>query len=304
MKFVRITLAFLLLFILGVLLFSPQFSTTLNLRSVNSHDKTSAQIPKLFPYPVPRKDFKAAPPISSRSATVIDAKTGITLYEKEPSIRHLPASTAKLMTAIVALEKCDPEQLVRIGYVEAEPTVMGLATGDVVSIKTLLYGLLMASGNDAAFALSYSCDVSTQEFVKEMNQKAKELEMHSTNFTNPAGFDSQDEYTTARDLAKLAKVAVASPLIAKIVTTRQTIVTDATGLKTYYLTNINKLLGEVEGIEGVKTGQTEGSLEVLVTQTTRDNNTIIAVVLGSQDRFLDSKQLIEWAFANHEWISP
>lgn len=303
MKFVRITLAALLLFILGLLLLSQKMPITTSLQEINSRQKPS-EIPKLFPYPVNRKDFKIAPPISSRSAVVIDAKTAVTLYEKDPSIRHLPASTAKLMTAIVALQKCDPEQLVRIGYVEPEPTAMGLATGDVVSVKTLLYGLLVASGNDAAYALAYSCADSTEEFVKEMNQKAKELEMHGTKFSNPAGFDSQDEYTTARDLAKLAKVAIANPLLAKIVATRQTVVTDATGLKTYYLTNINKLLGEVEGIEGIKTGQTEGSLEVLVTQTTRGGNTIIAVVLGSQDRFLDTKQLIEWAFTNHEWVSP
>lgn len=303
MKFVRITLAACLLFILGLSLLSQKLPITTSLPEINSRQKPT-EIPQLFPYPVPRKDFKVAPPISSRSAVVIDAKTGITVYEKDPSIRHLPASTAKLMTAIVTLEKCDPEQLIRIGYVEPEPTVMGLSTGDVVSVKTLLYGLLVASGNDAAYALAYSCADSTEAFVKEMNQKAKELEMHGTKFSNPAGFDSQDQYTTARDLAKLAKVAIANPLLAKIVATRQTVVTDATGLKTYYLTNINKLLGEVEGLVGIKTGQTEGSLEVLVTQTTRGGNTIIAVVLGSQDRFLDTKQLIEWAFTSHEWVNP
>ncbi|MBI3282603.1 D-alanyl-D-alanine carboxypeptidase [Candidatus Curtissbacteria bacterium] len=315
MNFAKITIASFLLFILGILLLSQSIpittgSKTVNsfvsgLREISSRSQTSPpEIPKLFPYPVPLKDFKVAPPVSGRSAVVIDAKTGLTLFEKDPNIRHLPASTAKLMTAIVALEICDPEQLVRIGYVEPEPAVMGLKTGDLVSIKTLLYGLLMASGNDAAYALSYSCAASTEEFVREMNEKAKELEMRNTNFSNPAGFDSQNQYTTARDLAKLAKVAIASPLIAKIVATRQTVVTDAVNLKTYYLQNINKLLGEVEGIEGIKTGQTEGSLEVLVTQTTRGGNTIIAVVLGSEDRFLDSKQLIEWAFTHYEWINP
>ena len=297
----RITLAFLIIFVLGILLLSPSISLNLQGKFTAS---PSPGLSKLYPYPVPKADFKPAPPVTARSAVVIDAKTGVTLFEKESSIRHLPASTAKLMTAIVALEKCQEEQLVKIGYVEKEPTVMGLETGDVVTVKTLLYGLLMASGNDAAFALSYSCAPTTELFVAEMNQKAKELEMHDTHFSNPAGFDSPDEFTTARDLAKLAKVAIANPLLAKIVKTRQTVLADAYNLKTYYLSNINKLLGEVDGIEGVKTGQTEGSLEVLVTQTTRDGSTIITVVLGSTDRFLDSKQLIEWTFGSHDWINP
>ena len=148
----------------------------------------------------------------------------------------------------------------RHDFVEREPTSMGLETGDVVSVNSLLYGLLISSGNDAAFTLSYSCSNSTGEFVNEMNQKAKEIQMHNTHFENPAGFDGQNQYTTARDLAKLSKVAVAQPLIAKIVATKQAVVTDAYAKKTYYLQNINALLGEVDGVEGVKTGQTEGSL--------------------------------------------
>jgi len=269
-----------------------------------SPQPTAQDIPKLYPYPVPKTDFQKAPEISARSAVVLDAKTGVTLFEKDPTVHHLPASTTKLMTALVALEKCQPEKYVRIGYVETQPTLMGLESGDVVSVKNLLYGLLMASGNDAAVALSYSCASSQEDFIKEMNLKAKELEMENTHFSNPAGFDDPAQYTTARDLAKLAKVAVANPLIAKIVSTKQTVLTDSTGQKTYYLSNINKLLGEVEGVEGIKTGQTEGSLEVLVTQTTRSDHTIVEVVLGSYDRFLDSKQLIEWTFKNHEWVNP
>ena len=137
-----------------------------------------------------------------------------------------------------------------------------------------------------------------------MNLKAKELAMYDSHFTNPAGFDDPNHYSTARDLAKLARVAVASPLIAKIVATKSIVLTDTLNTKTYYLENINKLLGQVEGISGIKTGQTEGSLEVLITQTTRDGHTIITVVLGSTDRFADSINLIEWTFANHQWISP
>lgn len=300
MNTLRFSVASLIALSLLFLLFSPQIPYVF----IISNQKTAADIPKLYKYPIAKNTFSPAPQISAHSAVVIDAKTGITLFEKDPNIKHMPASTAKLLTAIVALEKCEMELLVKVGNVQTTPSVMGLEAGDVVSVKTLLHGLLISSGNDAAFALSSACAASTEEFVKEMNLKAKELDMHSTHFANPAGFDDPEQFTTARDLAKLAKVAISNPQIAKIVKTQQIVLQDAYNLKTYYLSNINKLLGQVEGIEGIKTGQTEGSKEVLITQTTREGNTIIAVVLGSSDRFLDSKQLIEWTFANHQWFTP
>jgi len=262
------------------------------------------EAPKLHPYPIPVADFSPAVELSATSAVVIDAKTGITLFEKEPNSRHLPASTTKLMSALVALERCTPETQVRVNTVISEGTQMGLAKGDLVTVESLLYGMLVASGNDAAYALSYSCSDSYESFIASMNQKARELFMANTRFTNPAGFDDPSHYSTARDLAKLAKVAVASPLISKIVSTKSTVVVDVTGTKTYYLENINELLGEVQGIGGIKTGQTEGSLEVLITKTTRFENTVIVVVLGSIDRFGESKKLIEWAFKNHQWVNP
>jgi len=276
-----------------------------NLQSkFNITPQVYGDLPKLYPYPMPTDNFQKPPPISARSAIVIDAKTGITLFEKDPDVRHLPASTTKLMTALVALERCSVQTPVRVNNVEKEGTQMGLSQGDVVTIETLIYGLLISSGNDAAYALAYSCSDSYDHFVNSMNQKAKELEMANTYFTNPAGFDDPEEYSTARDLVKLAKVAVSNPLISKIVAIASVNLTDISGQKTYYLENVNKLLGQVEGIEGVKTGQTEGSLEILLTKTTRQSNTIIVAILGSLDRFGESKQLIEWAFANHHWLNP
>ena len=262
------------------------------------------EVPELYPYPVAVENPHQPPEISASSAIVIDSKTAIELFTKNPDTRHLPASTTKLMTAIVALEKCDPEQVIRVGKVVGEGTQMGLTQGDLVTVKDLLYGLLVASGNDAAFVLADSCSDSSYRFVESMNQKAKELKMENSHFLNPAGFDDPLQYSSARDLAKLAKVAVASPLISKIVATKNAVLNDVNGFKIYYLENINELLGEIEGVEGVKTGQTEGSLEVLITKTTRNDHTITAVVLGSYDRFGESKQLIEWAFTNHQWLNP
>lgn len=280
-------------------------NTLVNLHKDSFFTKLTAQEdPTLFSYPVRVEEFLKAPQISARSAVALDAKTGIVLYEKEPNLRHPPASVTKLMTALVALERCTPQTQVRVTNIIDEGTVMGLVKGDLIAVESLLYGMLIASGNDAAYVLSYVCADSYNQFIALMNQKSKELDLTNTHFTNPSGLDDPFHYSTAKDLAKLAKVAVANPLIAKIVSTKSTVVTDVAGTKTYYLENINQLLGEVEGLEGVKTGQTEDSRQVLVTKTTRSKNTIIVVILGSEDRFGESKEIIEWAFANHRWLAP
>lgn len=303
MTFPRIAIVILIVFAAAVIIFLPEP----NLDQLSSQSLHAAfqveEIPSPFPKPVRTLQSVNAPEISARSAIIIDAKGGDVLFEKDPDIRHLPASTTKLMTAIVALERCSPDTPVIVSQVQKEGTQMGLAPGDLITAGNLLYGLLMTSGNDAAYALAYACSDSYDKFIDFMNQKAKELGMNNSHFVNPAGFDDDLQYSCARDLAKLAKVASANPLISKIVATKSTVVTDIGGNKTYYLANINKLLGEVPGLEGVKTGQTEGSLEILLTKTTREGNMIIAAVLGSHDRFGESKALIEWTFANHEWIS-
>ncbi len=279
--------------------YQQDFPFTKTIQKIDFQDSS-----KLEPYPITVPGFESSPVLSAQAATVIDNKTGVTLFEKNPDLKHLPASTTKLMTALVALENCLPQTVVKVGFVEQEGTKMGLAAGDQLTAESLLYGLLVPSGNDAAFVLAYSCGNSYLGFIADMNKKAKDLGMVNTHFVNPAGFDSPLQYSTARDLTKLSRAAVANPLISKIVATRSIVVNDITGTKTYYLENVNKLLGKIPGVEGVKTGQTEGSLENLVAKTTRGGNTIITVVLGSQDRFGETGKLIEWAFKNHKWISP
>lgn len=265
-------------------------------------DQTLGESTSKLPRPQRLENFQSAPEISARSAIVIDAQTGILLYKKNPDLRHLPASTTKLMTALTALESCSFDQITSVTFVEKEPNVMGLYKGDTVTVETLLYGLLIVSANDAAYTLASSCAPSIDEFVNKMNQSAQRLGMTNSHFTNPAGFDDANQFSNAADLARLARAAVANPLISKIVTTRSTVLNDVSGTKTYFLKNINELLGKIEGIEGIKTGQTEGALEILISQTTRNNHTIVVVVLGSDDRFAESEKLIEWSFQNYRWI--
>lgn len=256
---------------------------------------------KTDPKIVKVENYQEAPMVSAKSVVVLDAKTGDVLYEKNPTSRLLPASTTKLLTALTALENCSLDQVVTVDYVEKEPTQMGLFYGDKLTVESLLYGLLISSGNDAAYVLAYSCSPSVADFVSNMNEKARQLGLKNSLFTNPAGFDDPGEYSTAKDLAILARAAVTNPLIAKIVATKTTVVTDVTGNRSYYLENVNKLLGSVDGVDGIKTGQTEGALGNLITKTERSGNIIVTVVMGSVDRFEDSTVLIEWAFKNYHW---
>jgi len=264
--------------------------------------KTGVANHHLEKYPVPATTYKDAPEITATSALVIDFRNDISLFEKNPNLKHFPASTTKLMTALTTLENCSPQTVVTVDQIEKEGTQMGLDVGDRITVEHLLDGLLIASGNDAAYALANSCSDSYQHFMQSMNQKAKDLGMTNTHIVNPAGFDDNFQYSTAWDLTKLAKVAVANPLIAQIVATKSTVVTDFGGNKTYYLENVNKLLG-IDGVEGIKTGQTEGSLENLITKTTRNGNSIIVVILGSRDRFGETEQLIDWVFNNYQWVN-
>ncbi len=232
MKATRLVAAVLIVLIAIFIYFTPQ-----KLRPQLEAKQTDIpqDLPQIYPYPLRNENFQEAPQISAWSAVVVDAKSGVALYEKNADTRHLPASTTKLMTALAALEQCAPDQPVTVKTFETLPTSMGLVTGDIVTVRTLLYGLLINSGNDAASVLSYSCAPSSGDFVRRMNQKALEFGMHQTHFANPIGFDDPAQFTTARDLAKLARIAVANPLIAKIVATKNMVLTDVAGTKNYYL---------------------------------------------------------------------
>lgn len=293
----RTVFSFLIIFAVLAILLWPKDQNALQGRTASIPDQAS-----LITYPTRLANGSQPPRIVAESAIILDAAGGQILYEKNSQSRHQPASIVKLVTALTVLENCPQDLSVTVNLVTDEPFLMGLSIGDRLTVENLLYGLLMASANDAAYALATACSQSPEQFVAQMNQQAQRLTMTNSHFVNPAGFDDQNQYTTAFDLAKLAKAAVANPLIAKIVATKNVVVTDNRGIKTYYLKNTNELLGKVNGLQGVKTGQTQIALGNLVTATTRDGNTIIAVVLGSEDRFGDSQKLIEWAFENYQWI--
>lgn len=178
---------------------------------------------------------------------------------------------------------------------------MGLVPKEQITVESLLYGVLVHSANDAAYVLAENYPGGIEAFVADMNQKIKEYNLFGTHFANPAGFDDLENYTTPKDLAKLAKVAINNKTIAKIISTKNITVSDINYTYFHPLTNVNELLGKIAGVAGVKTGSTDGAGEILVSEVKKNGRSVLFVVLKSKDRFGDTVKLIDWVFNNFAW---
>jgi D-alanyl-D-alanine carboxypeptidase (penicillin-binding protein 5/6) len=255
-------------------------------------------------YPVYSESIKP-PTISALSAVIVDAGSKSVLYEKNPTQRLLPASTTKIMTALVALNHYSLEDILTVKKADrAIGQTMKLKAGERMRVGDLLYGLLLESGNDAAFTLAENFPGGYSAFVAEMNKLVKKFHMENTQFRNVSGIEQFGHYTTVSDLARLSAIAMHHPVFSKIVSKKEKVVSNVEMTKIYNLSNRNELLWKVSGIRGVKTGWTEHAGECLVTDTLRDGNEIIVALLGSQDRFGESAALIEWAYRAHTWLEP
>lgn len=241
------------------------------------------------------------PIVSAQAALAVDLTSGVTLYEKEPDKPLLPASTTKIVTALVAMDIYPDDAVLEAKEVKVEGQKMGLIKGEKIKVADLLYGLLVYSANDAAEVLAQNFPGGRDAFVMAMNKKAKELNLENSSFKNPTGLDGDGHITTARDLIRVATVAMENAEFAKIVATKETVVKSENGKIAHKLTNINELLGVVDGVLGVKTGWTENARENLVTYIEREDKRVMIALLGSQDRFGETKELIDWIFANYSW---
>lgn len=253
------------------------------------------------PYPANKTGVYPGSEISAVGAVVQDLDSGVYLFRRNEDYPFSPASTTKIMTALVALDNYSLDDVVTVKKPVTEGQTINLVPGERITVENLLYGALIASGNDAAWALADNFPGGEQKFVEAMNQKAKAIHLTSTNFTNPVGFDDSNHKTTPKDLATLARVALENKIITKMVAIPQITISDVT--HTYYhpLSNVNQLLGKIPGVAGIKTGWTEEAGENLVTLVERNGHRVIIVVLKSQDRFADTIKLIDWVFTNYEW---
>lgn len=243
-------------------------------------------------------DTFAGPAITARAAVLYEVDADQWLYTRRPHDRLPPASTTKIATALAALRTLDVEQGVTVGpEVEVEGMGIGLTPGTQVSVKTLLYGMLLNSGNDAAMALAVAAGGSVEDFVAQMNALAAQLGLKDTHFVNPHGLDAPEHYASAYDLAILAREALKDPHFAEIVAT------PAIDIDGWHFASTNQLLGAYPGVDGVKTGTTDAAGECLVASATGGGHRVIAVVLGSEDRFGDARALLDYYYAYYRWIT-
>lgn len=233
--------------------------------------------------------------VSAQKAIMIDGQTGRVLYEKQADDKSLVASTTKIMTALLVCERCNPLEQIRIPReaVGVEGSSMYLQEGEALTVQELLYGLMLSSGNDAAVALALHCSGSIEAFADEMNAKARALGLDGTHFANPHGLDAADHYSTARDLAILAAYAMENPFFAQTVGTKSVTVGDRC------LTNHNKLLWQVEGAEGVKTGFTRAAGRILVSSAKRQGRRLICVTIDDGNDWADHKTLYDRGFSEY-----
>lgn len=230
---------------------------------------------------------------SATSAILVDVESGRVLYEQNADAKMLIASTTKIMTALVALRDGNLQDLVTVGPDAAgtEGSSMYLKAGETLRLETLLYGLMLSSGNDAAVAIADHVSGSVPEFVKRMNETAKEIGMTHSSFANPNGLDHEQHYSTARDMSRLACEAVRNETLVRIASTRKVTIGGRT------MTNHNKLLRYMEGCIGLKTGYTRAAGRTLVSCAERNGQRLVAVTLQDGNDWADHQSLYEYGFS-------
>lgn len=241
----------------------------------------------------------AQPSNSAHAAVLVNAATGELLFSQNADDRMLIASTTKIMTAMVALECCSPDEKVKIieEYTKVEGSSIYFAAGDIYTVEELLCGLLLASGNDAALALAYHCAGSVDDFAQMMNNKAASLGLFNTCFKNPHGLDAEGHYSSAADLATITCEALKNELFSEIVASK------TYNINGHSYRNHNKLLWQYDGCIGVKTGYTMAAGRSLVSCAIRDGLKLVCVTLSDPDDWNDHANLYDWAFSTFEYKS-
>lgn len=257
----------------------------------------AAPAPKPEPY-TPKLDSAGNPDISAKGSIVVDRATGQVLWAKDPDAKLFPASTTKILTALIMVERLRPETPIKApdDIEKITGASLHLKPGEVLTAYDMLQAVLLRSANDACHAVSIHIAGSVEGFAKLMNEKARELGMTNSNFRNAHGLHDPEHYTTARDLANLARAAMKDPTIQEIVGRRRAEVTRSINQEDRVIISRNRLVGRESRFHGIKTGFTRPAGACFVGAAAHDGIEIITVVLGSEDWFADTKFLADWAF--------
>jgi D-alanyl-D-alanine carboxypeptidase len=253
-----------------------------------------------------------SPPVLATSAYLLDADTGATLYAHNPYTRLPMLSTTKLMTAVLAFEHGNLDERITIsgaissdiGQLSPDSTVMGIKAGETYTLRELLYGLLLLSGNDAAIAIADWMAGSLPRFVAEMNQRAQQLGLRDTHYVNPHGLLAPGHYSSARDLAVLARFSMSIAQLHDISGTESYVIPRTAAHPEHDLINGNQFLWWFPGVDGGKTGYDGASDFVQVISCTRNHHHLIGIVMHTNNWWTDMRDLMNWGFDNFSWISP
>jgi D-alanyl-D-alanine carboxypeptidase (penicillin-binding protein 5/6) len=243
--------------------------------------------------------------VKADSAVLMDFTTGQVLYQKNAHTRRAPASTTKILTSIIAIEKGNLGRKIKASHkaARADGSSIYLRAGDILRLKELLYGILLNSGNDAAIAVAENLAGSETEFARWMTVKAKQIGAVDSQFTNCNGLPSREHYSTAYDLAAIARYALRNPIFADLVKTKRKIIERSGNPGQQILINHNKLLWRYQFADGVKTGYTIEAGHCLVSSATKDGRRLVVVVLKSKDMYGDSARLLDYGFTNYQLLT-
>lgn len=295
---------FYLIFIFYTLLFlfypgdSPYFHIFAYQRQLFNQPK---QETKVKINPVPYLKLPYYPAVSAEGIYVVDLPSFTPIFERNSQMKFLPASTTKIITALVAYDIYQPDQVITIKKTINEGQVMELVMGEKITVENLLYGLLVHSANDAAYVLADN--FGQEKFIDLMNKKSQSLSMKNSYFSNPMGFDAWNEYVTPFDLTLAARELLNNHFLSKIASIKEIIISDVDYRYFHHLVNVNKLLGEIQGIGGLKTGYTENAGENLVSFFKKNSHQFIIVIVKSKDRFEDTRNIIQWIEQNVDYLN-
>jgi len=262
----------------------------------------------ITPTPTPsgplRTGDEPVPQLGSQAVVLMDADSGAILYQYNAHDRREPASVTKIMTAIIAIERGDVHAVVKADYdptplTDQDSSMMWIDPGETVTLEDLLYGLMLPSGNDAAVLIAKHIAGSERAFVNLMNQKAQGLGMRDTHFENPHGLHAENHYTSAYDLAVLARYAMRNP------TFRQIVAAGAWDVhaddRTWTVYNLNRLIRIYPDADGIKIGYNDQAGKTIVASVDHNGHHVYAVLLGSWNLWADTPALYDWAFRNYSW---
>lgn len=232
--------------------------------------------------------------LTSESYYIIDIPSGDSIAAREESTQRYPASTTKVITALVALAEFSPESVLEVKREFKEGQTAKFVVGEKLTLENILYALLIHSANDAAYLIADNYPGGYDSFIAAMNTYSAKLGMMNTNFLNPAGLDQEGHYSSAYDLSLAGRAFLKNPFLKKIVGIKNITISDVTFSYFHPLYNVNQLLGEIPGIAGLKTGYTELAGENLITYYKRDDHEALIVLLKSKDRFGDTRKIVQW----------